>query len=135
MRQLRAFALLLIVGWMGTASADLLPTQAYTTMTKIDTSTTAQSATTLWTPTTGYRFVLQGCLVSSQRALKVRFQVSSVDVIPPIYLESYGSQMVGGTYAPIYTSAVDAVLTYTTTTESTSYGSVSVSCWGYEITP
>lgn len=135
----RWFVILWIVAWgawcPSSGVADLLPTQQYTTVTKTATSTTAQSATTLWTPATGFAFVLQGCLVSSQNAVQVRLQVSSVDVVPPIYLESYGSQMVGGANAPIYTSDVNAVLTYTTVSHAGAYKNVSVMCWGWEQLP
>lgn len=136
MKRFRALALLALLCWATPVCADLLPTEAYTTITKTDTSTSAQTATTLWTPATGKVFVLQGCVASATNGISVRFQVSGVDVIPPMYLPSYGVSQVGGNYAPIYTSSVaDAVLTYTTVKQGANYGSVSVMCWGYERHP
>lgn len=110
------------------------PTDLWDTITKTATSTSAQTDTTLWTPPSGKRIALQGCLISATRATEVQFEVSDVDVIPPVYMESYGTVLVGGDQTLLYRSAKDAVLTYTTTNtaHSPSYGSVSVMCWGYE---
>jgi len=100
----------------------------YTPVMKNNNTTDAQTDTTLWDPATDYRFVLQGCAVSADATETVQFEVSDVDVIPPIYLAANTSVLVGGGSAPIYVGAIDAILTYTTTTSA----NTSVACWGWE---
>ena len=122
----------LLVGGLAAAQDTL----HYETQMKTATSPTAQTDAVLWTPTTGNRFVLQGCGVSAIAPVRVEFEVSDVDVIPPIYLESYGMKLVESGGAPLYVSAQNAVLTYTTATFETgpgvAYRDTSVFCWGYE---
>ena len=122
-------------GWLLSAGAVEAerPSDLWTTVTKTSTADSTQTDTTLWTATSGKRIALQGCLVSTNRAVAVEFEVSDVDVVPPIYLESYGSVLVGGDQTLLYMSAKDATLTYTTTSHSgTAHARVSVVCWGYE---
>ena len=118
----------------GPAFADR-PTTYYSTVTKTATSTSAQSAATLWTPASGKAFALQGCFAAAETPVRVRFLVSGVDVIPPFVLTSYGTALIGGGENQIYTSAIDAVLTYTTviTGLSATYPNTSVMCWGFEL--
>ena len=107
----------------------------YDTVTKTATVTTGATDTALWTPATGYRFVVQGCEFSSTVAALVELEVSDVDVIPPQYADSYGKWQVGGGEAPIYQSAIDAVLRYTVTFSAYTPAPdtrVSIVCWGYE---
>jgi len=121
--------------WLTGTTAAGPPVDDYQTITKTATATTAQSDTALWTPTTGNYFVLQGCFFSSDFPVEFDLEVSDVDVIAPVKLESYGNALVGGGEAAIYVSAKDAVLRYSTS--STGLGSLtastSVTCWGYEI--
>ena len=101
----------------------------HTVVNKNATGTGATSAATLWTPTSGNAFYLQGCMASANNAsITVRFQVASADVIPPIRFESTGRYSVESGGAVIYESAKDAVLTYTIT----GGGAWSVLCWGWE---
>ena len=118
----------------GPAFADR-PTTYYTTQTKSATSTSAQTDATLWTPASGKAFVLQGCFVAAETPVRVEFEVSDVDVIPPFVMDSYGTALIGGGENPIYTSAVNAVLTYTTVISglSATYPNTSVMCWGFEL--
>ena len=109
------------------------PTDLWDTVTKTATSTSAQTDTALWTPASGKRIALQGCLISSEYATVVEVEVSDVDVVPPIYLTSLGSVLIGGDGTLLYRSAKDAVLTYTTSANAPSYGRVSIMCWGYEV--
>ena len=124
---------ILFVG-MPVAFADRAATQFYNVVTKTATSTSSQSATTLWTPATGFRFALQGCFLAAEGPVRIRLQVSGTDVIPPVVLETYGTATIGTGDSPIYMSATDAVLTYTTviTGLSASYPNTSIVCWGYE---
>lgn len=111
----------------GTAQADK-PTSYYLTVNKNTDTTDAVTDATLWDPDAGYRFILQGCAVSADAAQTVQFEVSDVDVIPPLYLAANGNAQVGIGDAPIYVSAVDAILTYTTTTSA----NTTVVCWGWQ---
>ena len=103
-------------------------TSHYTTINENENTTDAQTDTTLWTPASGFRFILQGCFVSADATQTVEFEVSDVDVIPPIYVAANTSALIGGSHGSIYTSAADAVLKYSTTTSA----NTSVTCWGYE---
>lgn len=134
---MRKALVLCLLLWAVSASADLLPTQQYTTVVETATATSSQTDASLWTPASGMRLVIQGCVVSSTQAVQVELEVSDVDVVPPIYLESYGSVVIGGGMAPVYTSSANAVLTYSTTNvaHSPTHGSVSVMCYGYEALP
>lgn len=134
MRALRRIGIVLwLAGWL-TGVVEAQPHHEYTTQTKTATSTTAQTDTTLWTPATGKRFILQGVLVCATMSVRVELEVSDVDVIAPVYLDSYGCRTVDASGAALYMSATDAVLTYTTITTAHSpiYANVSVTAWGYE---
>lgn len=102
----------------------------YTTQTKTATGVgTSTADTALWTPATGNRFHLQGCVVNANNAsITAEFEVSDVDVLPPMRFESTGQRVVEGGGVPLYSSVRDAVLTYTITGS----GSWSLMCWGYE---
>jgi len=113
------------------ASADLLPTQLYTTQTKNATSNTIQSDTAFWTPVSGFKIVLQGCFVAADAAQVIDFEVSDVDVITPIYLPSNGTISIQSGGVPIWVSAVDEVLRFSTATAAVT----SITCWGYEVRP
>jgi len=104
------------------------PHRSYTTVTKNGNTTDAQTDTTLWDPAAGKSVALQGCAVSADATETIQVEVSDVDVIPPIYLAANTGMVVTGGYAPIYMGAVDAILTYTTTTSA----NTSIVCWGYE---
>ena len=105
-----------------------VPTLLYETQTKTATSITIQSDTALWTPTSGNRFVLQACIISVDAAQDIDLEVSDVDVIAPVHLPSNGTQIIGLGGAPIYVSAKDAVLRFSTSTQATT----SITCIGYE---
>ena len=117
---------LLLIG-MAPAWADRA-TDWYSTETKNNNTTDAQTDTTLWDPAAGKRFVILGIFVSADATETVQFEVSDVDVIPPIYVGANGSVSIPGGDGPIYMSAKDAVLTYTTTTSA----NTTVVVWGYE---
>ena len=121
------------LAWASTAWADR-PSDLWTPQTKTATATTAQTDTTLWTPASGKRFHLQGCAISSDGAVRVELEVSNTDVIPPISLASSGTEVISAGGALLYSSATDALLTYSTsiTGVSGTHRSVSVLCWGYE---
>ena len=106
-------------------------TSDYVTVTKSATVTLTsfQTDVTLWTPASGNRIHLQGCIFSANRAMTIELEVSDVDVIPPIQMPSGGVVTVGGADAPIYVGAVDGVLAYTISVNS---GSASSLCWGWE---
>lgn len=131
MKRLRSALALLGALWMlgGVAWAGP-PHGDYTTITNRATGQAPSTAdTALWTPTTGNKFLLQGCLVAANNAsVTVELEVSDVDVIPPIRFETTGRQVVESGGAVIYESAQDAVLTYTVTGS----GGWSILCWGYE---
>lgn len=105
-----------------------ISTQLYDTQTKRATSTTIQSDTALWTPASGFVFVLQGCMIAADAAQVVDFEVSDVDVITPVYLPSNGTVVIQSGGASIYTSAVDAVMNFSTATGAIT----SITCWGFE---
>lgn len=141
MRRFRFFALsilLTIFLSLGEARAER-PSKLWETVVKTATFSTAQSATTLWTPTTGYKFVILGGLISCDRAVTVRLQVSGTDVVPPMYIPSQGVVPIGNGQTPVYVSGIDSVLTYTSAITGTAggkiahnHGQVSVMVWGYE---
>lgn len=132
MRRLMGWSLLAALLALSPAWAQP-PDTLFTTTTKTATTGADVTDTALWTPTTGNRFALQGCMFSSDGAVDVELEVSDVDVIPPVHLTSYGTVVVGGDQTLLYTSAVDAVLRYTVThMNATSSGAVSLMCWGYE---
>ena len=116
---------LLIIG-MAVAEA-VPPTLDYETTTKTATVSAISSDVTLWDPAADHRFVLLGCMINARAAGTVELEVSDVDVIPPIRFESTGTVVIGFGYAPLYVSAEDAILTYTTTA-----GLFSIMCAGYE---
>lgn len=95
--------------------------------------TAVQSGTatdsTLWSPDAGNRFLLMGCMFSASNAGTVELEVSDVDVIPPITMASGGTFAVGFGGFPIYESATDAILTYST---SASAGTIRIMCSGWE---
>lgn len=121
------FVGLMLLALWSVASADD-NTYQYTTSYKNDNQSTAQSATTLWTPASGYRIVLQGCAVSSGTAQTTTFLFNTTTVIPIIYTAANGNALISAGSAPIGIGAADAVLKYTTTAAV----ATSVSCWGYE---
>lgn len=110
------------------------PSDQFQTITKTATATTAQTDTTLWDPAAGKRIILMGCVISSQFAQTVELEVSDVDVVPPLYFESYGIKTLGTGYGPLWEGALDAILTYSTTstTHSSIAPSTAISCSGYE---
>ena len=124
-----------LLAWVTIVSADN-PIDTYAPTTKTATVTVAaQTATTLWAPTSGFRIALMGCTVSTRHAQQVRLQVAGVDVVPPMFFESYGVHAVGGgSSTPIYVGATDAVLTYTTSAAGHSpiEPTTSIICWGFE---
>lgn len=135
MRVRRIMVGLVCLGWLPVAVAQP-PNTLYETLTKTATSTTAQTDTALWTPVSGNYFVLMGCLMSAIKPVKIDVEVSDVDVFAPVYLESYGLKLISGGGVPIYVSAKDAVLRYTTSTvDGSSFGQqeFSITCWGYEV--
>lgn len=88
----------------------------------------AKTDTALWTPTSGNFFVLMGCAFSTKQAGTVELEVSDADVIPPQHFQTAGKASIGFGAYPLYVSAVDAVLTYTTSVA----GEFSILCTGYE---
>ena len=117
-----------------------LPVQAerpdllVTPVVKTATATTAQTATTLWTPASGTRIVLMGCVFSADRAYLVRLQVSGTDIVAPVYLDTNGTVSVGFGVTPLYVGATNAVITYTTTNAgfTGASGNAAITCTGYE---
>ena len=134
MRWRRLMASVWLTLWTGMAWAEA-PHILYETKTKNATSTSTQTDQTLWDPDAGKRFILQGVTICSDAAVQVELEVSDADVVPPVYQESYGCKSIGYGAAPIYMSATDAVLTYTTSSagHSGGYRDVSVQAVGYEI--
>lgn len=105
------------------------PTLDYTTTVKTAVGNGREVDTTFWDPAEDHRFVLQGCIVNANNAsITVEFEVSDVDVLPPMRFESTGQKVMGFGSAPLYVSATDAVLTYTVTGS----GAWSIMCAGYE---
>lgn len=131
----RGVALLGLALVLGAASASAERPDIWGTKTKTATATSAQTDTALWTPASGKRVALQGCVISATKAMQVELEVSDVDVVPPIYFDSYGRLTIGGDSTLLYVGDPDAVLTYSTTNSghSGSHGSVSIACWGYEV--
>src|SRR3990167_901055 len=105
--------LLGLVGVASTAHADR-PSDQFQTITKTATATTAQTDTTLWDPAAGKRIILMGCVISAKFAQTVELEVANVDVVPPIYFDSYGTIPLGTGYGPLWEGEVDAILTYST---------------------
>lgn len=131
MRRRKAAAWLMAIGLVVPSAWAELPHREYTTQTK--TATTSPDGTTetdvaLWTPASGKRFVLQGCTISANNAGTVELEVSDVDVVPPIHFQTAGARVLSHGGAPIYVSAKDAVLRYTTSVD----GEFSLLCTGYE---
>ena len=125
--------LLGLVGVASTAHADR-PSDQFQTITKTATATTAQTDTTLWDPAAGKRIILMGCVISAKFAQTVELEVANVDVVPPIYFESFGIRTIGTGDSPVYVGATDAVLTYSTSSagHSPQAPTTSIVCWGYE---
>ena len=134
MRRLAGRILALAVALGASPAFAQAPHHDYTTVQKTATALSAQTDATLWTPATGKAFILYGCVISARLPVRVELEVSDVDVVPPIYFESNGTVLVGGHGFPIYMSATNAVLTWTTSVEgmSDTHDRVSVLCWGYE---
>ena len=121
--------LVLMLALLSPPAWALPPHLDYETQTKTATGTAPSTDTTLWTPVTGNKFILQACWVSANNAsITVELEVSDVDVIPPMRFESTGTKVVEMGGAPIYVSTEDAVLTYTVT----GTGAYAILCVGYE---
>ena len=121
------FALGLIVSIPKVSIADR-PTDFYTTVTKTDSQTTQQTATTLWTPASGFSIVLQGVTISTDTLQNVKVQTGTTNVIPPQYMLASTSVTISGGNTPIWQGAANGTLTYT----SSASGKVSIVAWGYE---
>ena len=112
------------------------PADYYSTVTKAETATTAQSETTLWDPDAGKRIILQGCNASATGAL--RFSLGDVGgsaaVSPLMIIQSHGTVPLGGGAIPMWMGDVDEVLTYTTTASliSGAHQLFAILCYGYE---
>jgi len=125
----RVVGLALLLACFHSPAWALPPHLDYETQTKTATGAGPSTDTALWTPVTGNRFILQGCVVNANNAsITVELEVSDVDVIPPMQFESTGTQVVEMGGIPLYVSVEDAVLTYTVTGS----GAWSILCVGYE---
>lgn len=120
-------ALWISMGWSVPSYADR-PHFDYTTVTKIDNQTDAQTDATLWTPTSGYRLVIQGIYLIADTTQTVFFEVGSTTKIPVQYLIAGVPSTVSLGGRPILTLAADEALTYTSTTGA----NTSVIVVGYE---
>ena len=121
--------LLLVVGY---AFAEV-PTRDYTVVTKTATTTTAVTDSQLWNPAgTDSRIVLQAVIISSTGIVDVDVEVSNVDVIPPVHMESRGTYVnqLGG--RPIYVGAKDVNIDWTTSSPDKPHPDVSIMLIGYE---
>lgn len=87
--------------------------------------------TALWTPATGNRIVLMGCIISTSAAYKVELEVANVDVIPPMGFQSGGPVSIGFGTFPLWMGTADATLDYTVTNAGAT-ASTSMVCSGYE---
>lgn len=123
------------VGWvtllgvlLGTPAWADRPTDWYTPVTKSDNTTDAQTDKALWTPASGARSVVDGCTVSADATQTIELEVSNADVFPAIYLAANSSVSIGYGSSPLYQSATNGVLAYTTTTSA----NTTIVCSGYE---
>lgn len=128
---MKRWGVLAVVGMLlsaGVAAAEQ-PTVWGTPKTKTATASGNVADQTLWDPEAGQLIVLMGCVFSSSQPADVELEVSNVDVVPPMHLESMGAIPIGYGTFPLYRGATDAVLTYTVTNSN---GDVSIVCSGYE---
>ncbi len=119
----------LLVGLAGSASADR-PSDYWSAQTKTATFSGVVDATTLWTPASGKRIILQGCAFNTIYAGKIRVQSAGTDVIPPQDVESSGQVQIHSGGAIIWSGDIDATLTYSVSEMNAFSGSIM--CWGYE---
>ena len=89
-----------------------------------------QTDTVLWTPATGNRIWLAGCVLSKDAtAATVQIESANIDVIPPLYMQANTTESILAGAAPfLWRGDANATLTVTTSAG----GSVSVLCWGME---
>ena len=128
-----AFALLLLA-MVGTPRVYAeKPTIWGNTKTKTATASGAAADTVLWTPASGFRIILMGCVISSEAAALVELESSDVDVVPPIQGGSQGASTIGFGTFPLWVGAADATLTFTIS-EVQSGKRTSIVCSGYEDT-
>lgn len=129
---MRKFFLVATIFLWATSSFAEPPTRDYTTVTKIATATGGVfEDSTLWDPDSGKRIVLLGVFVSSDVWADIELEVSNVDAVNPIHLESPGSKLIESGGRPIWVSAKDAVLTWSSKTLPIQ-ANVSIMVWGYE---
>lgn len=114
------------------------PTRDYTTVTKVETTTSATADNTLWDPDAGKRIVILGVAMSSTGFVDVELEVSDVDVINPIHLGSPGTYLKESGGRPIYVGDKDGVLNWTASIigrgPNQTFPDVSIMVWGYEET-
>ena len=122
-------AILLFPGLAFTAWADL-PHLDYVTQTKTATGTSA-SATVLWTPASGKRIMLQGCIFGFEGPGRVQLDEgdSGDDVIPSVGVATQGTIVVDANGGLLWVGDVNETLTWTTSQSATQR---SIMCWGYE---
>lgn len=126
-RTLTVLLALLSVWLAGPAYADR-PHLDYTTLTKIENTTDAQTDTTIWTPASGYRIVVQAIYLTADATQTVFFEVGSTTKIPVQYIGANVPVPLTNGGRPILTLAADEALTYTSTTSA----NTSVMVVGYE---
>ena len=133
-RRHRVWPLLLVLGGLvslpASGWADTKVTTLYNPTTKTSTASSAQTDTALWTPASGARAIVQGCIFSADAAQTVLLEVSNVAVLGTISLDADATSTVSWGFGavPVYVGAADGVLTYTTTTTA----ATTVSCSGWE---
>lgn len=128
---MRKFFLVATIFLWATSSFAEPPTRDYTTVTKIATATGVISDSTLWDPDSGKRIVLLGVFVSSDVFVDIELEVSDVDAINPIHLESPGSKLIESGGRPIWVGAKDDILRWSTNVQPIT-ANISIMIWGYE---
>lgn len=128
MRKFSGFILALLSVWLASPAYAERPHLDYSTVTKIDNQTDAQTDTTIWTPTSGYRLVIQGIYLIADTTQTVFFEVGSTTKIPVQYLIAGVPSPIELGGRPILTLETDEALTYTSTTGA----NTSVIVVGYE---
>lgn len=115
---------------LGIASAEI-PSREFTTQTKTASVSSTATDTTLWTPASGKRIILQGviaCAAGPVTTVEIE-EDDGTDVIPPFGLPSYGCHTFGAGGSALWMGDPDEFLTYSVVTGVT----VSITAWGYEI--
>lgn len=110
----------------GTVTAEKGDT-SYTKVHKDDQQTTAQTATTLWDPTGGKKFVITDIIISTDTAMTITL-IDQAAVIYEFYFAANGGCVIN-LQTPYESTTADNILKYTTSAN----GKTSISIEGYEV--